>query len=95
MRRATVRAMTGAAVPALLLLLALAGAPPALAQCSMCKAVVAQSPEGQRMASELNKAILVLFAAPYLVFGSCAAFLFRGRLGELGRRLARFLVLPR
>ena len=57
-------------------------APAALAQCSMCKAVVAQSPEGQRMAGELNKAILVMLAAPYLVFGSCAAVLFRSRLGR-------------
>ena len=48
-------------------------AAPALAQCSMCQSVVAQSPEGQAMAGELNKAILLMFVAPYLVFGSFAA----------------------
>jgi hypothetical protein len=80
---------------ALFVLLALLDPPAALAQCSMCKAVVAQSPEGQRMAGELNKAILLMFAAPYLIFGSCAAVLFRSRLGRATRRLARFLALPR
>lgn len=89
------RAGARAALPALFVLLALAAAPAALAQCSMCKAVVAQSPEGQQMAAELNKAILLMFAAPYLIFGSCAAVLFRGRLWQAGRRLAGFLVLPR
>jgi hypothetical protein len=87
--------MTRAALGALVVLLALVDAPAALAQCSMCKAVVAQSPEGQQMAAELNKAILLMLAAPYVIFGSCAAVLLRSRLWGAGRRLARFLVLPR
>jgi hypothetical protein len=81
---------------AALLVTVLLGLPdPVLAQCSMCRSVVAQSPEAQRIAGELNKAILLMFAAPYLVFGSFAAWMLRGRLGEAARRAARWLVLPR
>ena len=72
-----------------------AAASPALAQCSMCRSVIAQSPEGQRIAGELNKAILVMFLAPYLIFGSFAAFIFRSRIGAFLRRLAGLLLLPR
>jgi hypothetical protein len=36
-----------------------------------------------------------MFAAPYLVFGSVAAYLFRGRLGAGLRRAGRALLLPR
>jgi hypothetical protein len=67
----------------------------AFAQCSMCRAVVTQSPEGQRMAGELNRAILVMFAAPYLVFGSFAAWIFRSRLGAFLRRSLGPFLLPR
>lgn len=56
--------------------LALAGTR-AAAQCSMCQSVVAQSPEAQAAAAQLNLAILVMFFAPYLVFASLAALLFR------------------
>jgi hypothetical protein len=70
-------------------------AEPVLAQCSMCRSVLAQSPEGRRVAGELNKAILLLFVAPYLVLGSCAAWILRSRLGGLARRAVRLLVLPR
>jgi hypothetical protein len=68
---------------------------PALAQCSMCRAVITQSAEGQRMAGELNRAILLMVAAPYLIFGSCAAVLFRSRLAATLKRVARILILPR
>jgi hypothetical protein len=61
----------------------------------MCRSVLAQSPEGQRVAGELNKAILVLFFAPYLVMGGTAAWIFRTRLGGLVRRAVRLIVLPR
>lgn len=77
------------------LLTLLALAEPAFAQCSMCQSVLVQSPEGQAMAGELNKAILVMFAAPYLVFGSFAAYFFRGRIGGVVRSTLRALVLPR
>jgi hypothetical protein len=70
-------------------------AEPALSQCSMCRAVVVQSPEGQRVAGELNKAILLMLVAPYLVMGGFTAWLFRTRLGALLRRAAGLPVLPR
>jgi len=79
-----------------LLLLALLGlAEPALAQCAMCRSVLAQSPEGQAMATELNKAILLMFAGPYLVFGSLAAYIFRGPLRGFLRKTLGTIVLPR
>jgi len=78
-----------------LLVLLFATAEPVLAQCSMCRSVIAQSPEGQRIAGELNKAILLMFLAPYLIFGSFAAWLFRSRIGGALKRLASVLLLPR
>jgi hypothetical protein len=84
----------------LLLAAALAGAAvlapePLLAQCAMCKATVTQSPEGREMAGRLNQAILVMLAAPYLVFGTVAAVLLRGRVVGFFAGLARFLLLRR
>jgi hypothetical protein len=61
----------------------------------MCQSVLVQSPEGQALAGELNKAILLMFAAPYVVFGSFAAYFFRGRIGGVARRTLRTIVLPR
>lgn len=78
--------------------LALAGllaTEPALAQCAMCKATVTQSPEGRAVAEELNHAILVMFFAPYLVFGTIAAVVSRARIAPLLARVLRFLFLPR
>jgi ABC-type phosphate transport system permease subunit len=63
--------------------LLLAGlAAPALAQCTMCKMALTNSAEGQRIAQEFNRAILLMVAAPYLVFGSIAVYLFRSRIRE-------------
>jgi len=70
-------------------------APPALAQCAMCKATVTQSPEGREMSEKLNTAILVMFFAPYLVFGTLATVLFRARIAPFVTRMLRFLFLPR
>ena len=70
-------------------------ASPALAQCAMCRSVIAQSPEGQRVAGELTKAILLMFFAPYLIFGSFTAWIFRSRIGVSLRRVAGLLFLPR
>jgi hypothetical protein len=90
------RGLSRSLAKALLLLLLLgSSAPPAVAQCSMCKSVVAQSPEGRQLAGELNKAILLMLASPYLIFGSCLAVVFRNRLGDLGRRFLRARPLPR
>ena len=69
--------------------------PPALAQCSMCRQVVSQSPEGQRIAAELNRAILVMFVAPYLVFTSFVLVFFRAAIGQRLRRVVRLFFLPR
>jgi hypothetical protein len=73
------RAAFVAAAAALLL----AGAPRAQAQCSMCKTVVTGSEEGRSLGRELNKAIVIMVAAPYLVFGGVVAALFRRRLAPV------------
>ena len=78
------------------LLLPLAAAPRAVAQCSMCRASVESSAEARRISGELNRAILVLFAAPYLVVGTCTSVLFRRRIGAfLKTRLRRLASPPR
>lgn len=61
---------------------------PAWAQCALCKAALESSPEGRAMGASLNKAILVMLAAPYLVFGAVALALFRRRVREAGARAA-------
>jgi len=67
-----------------------ASATSARAQCSMCRASVESSPEARRVSGELNRAILVLFAAPYLVVGTCTTVLLRHRIGAfLRKRIAR------
>lgn len=68
-------------------ILLLSVAEPAIAQCAMCKTVVNGSAEGQAVSGELNRAILVMLAAPYLVFGTLAAVLFRKPLRERLSRL--------
>jgi hypothetical protein len=60
----------------------LAAAGPALAQCSMCQQVVAASPEAQRLGGELNRAILVMLAAPYLVVTTFLLAFFRAPLAH-------------
>jgi hypothetical protein len=84
-----------------LALTALAAVLDAGAQCAMCRTVVTASPEGQRLSLELNRAILILVAAPYGVFAALAwgvagparraqarAWV-RRRLGAAARRLRR------
>jgi predicted Co/Zn/Cd cation transporter (cation efflux family) len=81
-----------AAATALLSLLAVEVS---FAQCSMCNMTIAQSVEGRAMSEKLNLAILVMFVAPYLVFGTIAAVLFRARLTPVLTKLVRLLFLPR
>jgi hypothetical protein len=69
--------------------------PPALAQCSMCQQVVSQSPEARRIGAELNRAILLMFVAPYLIFTSFALVIFRAPVGRQVRRVVRAFFLPR
>jgi hypothetical protein len=63
-----------------------AAAPPAFAQCALCRAAVESSAEGRAMAGKLNRAILLLLGAPLGVAGSVAAAMIRSR-----RRLTREL----
>jgi ABC-type phosphate transport system permease subunit len=68
-------------------LMAVALASPLGAQCSMCKTALINSEEGRHMAEGLNHGILLMIAAPYLVFGAIGAMLFRERLRAV---LSRF-----
>lgn len=71
----------------LILLGALVMAEPLAAQCSMCKTLLEGSAEGRQVARGLNHGILLMLAAPYLIFGSFAGVLFRRRiLAALSRR---------
>ena len=69
------------ALPGLFVLLALlhGAAPPAGAQCAMCRAAVESSEEGRAMAVKLNRAILLLLAAPLGVATSVGLAVFRSR----------------
>ena len=73
----------------------LLAADPAAAQCSICKTVLTQSPEGRQIGATVNTAILVMLFAPYLVFGSLVVILFRVRITREVARWARFLLLLR
>ncbi len=46
-------------------------------QCAMCKAAIETSAEGQKIARNLNNAILFLLGAPYIVFGTTAYFIYK------------------
>lgn len=79
--------------PAAGVALALAlGARTAAAQCAMCQATLTSSAEGRALGGPLNHAILLLFAAPYVVLGCFVFMAFRER---IVRRLARTLGLGR
>jgi len=54
-------------------------APPAFAQCSLCRAAVESSEEGRAMAGKLNRAILLLLGAPLGVGASVGFAVFRSR----------------
>jgi hypothetical protein len=67
-----------------------AAAGPLAAQCAMCKTVLTQSAEGRAMTDSLNRAILLMIAAPYAVFAAVGAALFRDRIRHwVVRRLRR------
>lgn len=63
------------------------------AQCAMCKTVLLSSPEGRHLSQSLDRAILLMFCAPYLIFGTFLAVFFRSRwqpaLSRAARRLTR------
>lgn len=76
----------GAALALVVALVAVA-AGPAGAQCAMCKASLAGSPEGRGIGAQFNQAILVMLAAPYVVMGGFLLAVYRGRLRGGVRRL--------
>ena len=47
-----------------------------VAQCAMCRRAL-ESPEGQQLVAALRRGIVVLLAAPFLLFGIVAAFAIR------------------
>jgi hypothetical protein len=61
-------------------------AAPVMAQCAMCQTALMNSPEGRGMGQEFNRAILVMFFAPYAVFGVVGTILLRHRIGASLRR---------
>jgi hypothetical protein len=66
-----------------------AAAPSALAQCAMCKAALTGSAEGQAMAGEFNRAILLMLFAPYAVVVAFLFAAFRARILGFARRAWR------
>ena len=58
----------------------LLSAAPVLAQCAMCQTALMNSPEGRGMGQEFNRAILVMFFAPYAVFTVVGTVLLRHRI---------------
>jgi hypothetical protein len=71
---------------ALLALPPLLSAAPLFAQCAMCQTALLNSPEGRGMSEEFNRAILVMFVAPYAVFSVVGTVLLRHRIGAALRR---------
>ena len=64
----------------------LLAASPVLAQCAMCQTALLNSPEGRGMGQEFNRAILVMFFAPYAVFSVVGTVLLRHRIAAAFRR---------
>jgi hypothetical protein len=52
----------------------------------MCQTALMNSPEGRGMGQEFNRAILVMFFAPYAVFTVVGTVLLRHRIGAALRR---------
>jgi hypothetical protein len=72
-RDLAVRLAAAAAAGAVLLL---ADAPPAEAQCAMCRRAL-QSPEGQQLLGAFRDGIFLLLAAPFAVFAVIAGLAVR------------------
>jgi hypothetical protein len=60
----------------------------------MCRTVLTNSSEGQAMAEQMNSGILIMIAAPYLVFGTVGVTLFRGRIAAAWRERRRRASVP-
>jgi hypothetical protein len=74
---------TGVAAIAALLILLLAPES-ADAQCAMCRRAL-DSPEGRQLAEALRSGILVLLAAPFMLFAGVAALAVRSQRARLAR----------
>ena len=77
----------------------LLSAAPLFAQCAMCQTALMNSPEGRGMGQEFNRAILVMFFAPYAVFTVVGTVLLRHRIRAAVHRWRgrwrRSMLLPR
>jgi hypothetical protein len=62
---------------------------PAFAQCAMCRSALESSLEGAALQGPLNRAILLLLAAPYLVLGCFVLMVWREPLLRRLRPLLR------
>ena len=71
-----------AAIAALLILLSAPGS--AGAQCAMCRRAL-DSPEGRQLAAALRSGILVLLAAPFVLFAGVATLAVRSQRARLAR----------
>jgi hypothetical protein len=74
-------------LPLLLVVVAALSAGDAVAQCSMCRAVLEGAVEGKRIAEGLNHGILLMMAAPYLIIATFLALTLRPRLRAAFARL--------
>ncbi len=59
----------------------LAASEAAFAYCAMCQTALANSPEGQQLASGMNNGILFLLGAPFLVTGLAALLIVKAQSG--------------
>jgi hypothetical protein len=74
---------TMAAIIAAGVLLMLAVPESAAAQCAMCRRAL-ESPEGQHLVGALRRGIVVLLAAPFMLFGVVTWLAVRTRRGPPG-----------
>lgn len=74
----TARSRWGVAVAAVVAAAVLVAPEPVAAQCAMCRTALA-SPEGQKLAAALRGGIVLLFAAPFTIFGTVAYFAVRAQ----------------
>jgi hypothetical protein len=61
-----------------------------LGQCAMCRTALEQSAEGRALAGSFRHGILVLLAAPYLIFGTVGVVVFRAYRKKAGRKTSEF-----
>lgn len=65
----------------------------AAAQCAMCRTALENSAEGQAIAGSFRYGILMLLAAPYLIFGTVGIVIFRAYRKKAAERANRDLYI--